>query len=922
MNHRWRRWLETVAESLRERQVHPARAVVLLPYAQLMPVAARFWGELHPAGFAPRFETTQNWAQALAGAAEAHGGFPGPEGVDLRFKPALDLLTAHVLLEQAGLGARAAVAAPMLLEAAQQLAPLAAAQPPSQRAAWGHRAGQAARTGLDEGLEDEVLRLEAAVAQIAVAWVVNSSYGSDVFFSSQARASTDCLLVVPGLQPDPLVEGLRTAWGSALVVLEAPASPSQSAPGSDSDTPAGMLAVHAAIDAADEAQRAAACILRHLQAGRAPVAVAVIDRALTRRVRAMLARHGVQMRDETGWKLSTTRAGAQVMGALRACARDAGSDAVLDWLKHAPACDETALSALEAALRRQPRRLWRHASAGLVDASTAQFEESGLQVLLRDLEAWRVALMGGRSARTLHEWLEALHALLGQCGIWDTLIRDEAGLEVSRALHYVLDENGHAAPQLPPQALWARRRWSLSEFTGWVDRALESAIFKPAYPLREQAVLLPLAQMLGRDFGAIVLPGCDERSLPAAPDPTGPWTAAQRAALGLPTREVLRAAQQAAWDEAVSRACPIDVLWRGSDSDGEPLLPSALVQQLAWRARERLQSGAPNGGGGNAVGASGTSDATPAEASAVVAGSVPDPRVRRAVVPAPTPKPSPRLVPTWSDALRPMRISASAYQDLRHCPYRFHALRLLGLRETEEMEGELDKRDFGLWLHAVLQTFHAQDTPDGGGRADRAARLDAAAQAVAREQRLADDEFLPYQAAWPRVRDGYLDWLAEHEAEGWRFALGEHPAEQALELVTIFGRLDRVDRASGALMVMDYKTEAEQTTRNRVKEPLEDTQLAFYAALLSGSGQRGEVALSSQTSLSGPLRAAYVNVGEGETRRHEQPEIAQARAALLEGLEHDLTRIAQGAPLPPLGEGPVCDTCAARGLCRKDFWSE
>jgi ATP-dependent helicase/nuclease subunit B len=918
MNHRWRSWLDAVAASLHARQVHPARAVVLLPYAQLMPVAARLWGARYPVGFAPRFETTQNWAQALAGTLAATGAqMPGQDGADLRFKPALDLLTAHVLLEQAGLGAQAAVAAPLLLEAAQQLAPLAAAQPPAQRAAWGQRASLAARTGLEDGLEGQVLRLEAAVAQIAVAWVVNSAYGSDAFFSSEVRTLTDGLLVLPGLQPDPLIEGLRQVWGDDLVLLDAPAMPVEAA--SQARSVDAVLSLHAAMDATDEAERAAACILRHLQAGRAPVAVAVIDRALTRRVRAMLARHGVQMRDETGWKLSTTHAGAQLMAALRACARDASSDAVLDWLKHAPACDEVGLRALEAALRRQPRRLWRHAAAGLAEARQGRDGTDELQALLRDLESWRAALMGGRATRTLQEWLDALQAQLKLCGLWDLLMQDEAGREVASALQYVLDETGRAAPRLPTEALWARRRWSLSEFTSWVDRALESAIFKPAYPLREQAVLLPLAQMLGRDFGAIVLPGCDERSLPAAPEPTGPWTAAQRAAMGLPTRETLQAAQWAAWDEALSRACPIDILWRRSDADGEPLLASPLVQRLQLEAQTRrgLQSG---------VGFEARSEMWSAMADHAQnqddAPEVRDPRDRRAVLPTPTPRPAPRLVPPWTEVLRPERLSASAYQDLRHCPYRFHALRLLGLREAEEIEGELDKRDFGLWLHAVLQTFHAGDLPDGATRDARAARLDAAAQAVAREQRLADDEFLPFQAAWPRVREGYLDWLATHEAEGWRFALGEHPAEQALELVTLFGRLDRVDRASGALMVMDYKTEAEQTTRARVKEPLEDTQLAFYAALLPQPGGEGGGLAPASGSVGTGLRAAYVNVGEGETRLHEQPEIAQAREALVEGVVSDLTRIAQGAPLPPLGEGVVCDTCAARGLCRKDFWNE
>ena len=34
----------------------------------------------------------------------------------------------------------------------------------------------------------------------------------------------------------------------------------------------------------------------------------------------------------------------------------------------------------------------------------------------------------------------------------------------------------------------------------------------------------------------------------------------------------------------------------------------------------------------------------------------------------------------------------------------------------------------------------------------------------------------------------------------------------------------------------------------------------------------------------------------------------------------DLDRIAAGAAMPALGEGAVCDFCAARGLCRKDHW--
>jgi ATP-dependent helicase/nuclease subunit B len=33
-----------------------------------------------------------------------------------------------------------------------------------------------------------------------------------------------------------------------------------------------------------------------------------------------------------------------------------------------------------------------------------------------------------------------------------------------------------------------------------------------------------------------------------------------------------------------------------------------------------------------------------------------------------------------------------------------------------------------------------------------------------------------------------------------------------------------------------------------------------------------------------------------------------------------MTRIAEGHSMAALGEGKACEFCAARGLCRKDFW--
>jgi len=125
--------------------------------------------------------------------------------------------------------------------------------------------------------------------------------------------------------------------------------------------------------------------------------------------------------------------------------------------------------------------------------------------------------------------------------------------------------------------------------------------------------------------------------------------------------------------------------------------------------------------------------------------------------------------------------------------------------------------------------------------------------------------------------------------------------------VTLFGKLDRIDQLpGGSRLVMDYKTEARATTQARIKEGSEDTQLAFYAALLTDD----------------TLAASYINLGEKEpTKTYGQSDIVHLRDGLIESILSDVSRIAAGAPMPALGEGKACDYCSARGMCRKDFWS-
>jgi ATP-dependent helicase/nuclease subunit B len=849
-----------LVQSLADRGVAPADALVLVPYAQLMDAGRRAWAFRHPEGFVPRFESSRNWAASM------QPFVPGP--TDLSMDMARDHLVASAFIEQvAPSQADAELRAAMvtrLVEAARQLAPLAAAMPPDRRMTWA------------EGLRQDLMggpasaQWEGLVATLALTWASTSAYATDVLWSDQAGpgAVAQVLVVLQGFQVDPLAAALLSHWGDRAlrVPLQQDASPTAMPPD---------CTLHACDDAEDEAQRAAACVLAHVNQGEVPVALVAIDRLLTRRISALLQGAGLPMHDETGWKLSTTHAAAQLMSLLRAATPRAGMDDVLDLLKQAPRWSDELVMALELQAREAGVSQWRSA---LRMSSLIPVLPEGLDLILEELQA----------SRPLVHWLEAVAKALKAVGLWQVLQEDAAGRQLLQVLRledgaaHELAELGMSREGLHSSRAGGRR--TLAAFTGWVREVLEGATFMPPGADGAAVVILPMAQLLGRTFAATVAPGCDEVHLNPSPDPPGEWSADARERLGLPSRQEMALAAASAW-QMMLKQHRLHLLWRTQER-GEEVMPSAWVMAL------------PSMG--------------------VRAGS--DPRVHQPM----TAVLSPRPAPSAADLL-PGALSASAYQDLRHCPYRFFALRQLRLGETAELTEEPDQRDMGNWLHAVLRTFHEQRGDERPGEAADRAALDLIAHEAAATMGLNAGEggagFLPYEVAWPAMRDGYLAWLATFESlpgrPGPRFARAEVELTAAVEGWKLYGKLDRVDAQDspeGPIpFVIDYKTESRKTTSDRIKEPMEDVQLAFYAALLPEE----------------TLRAAYLSINDRPgsaaadtaTRLLEHTEVLASREQLRTGIAHDMTRVAAGHAMPALGEGRVCEFCAARGLCRKDFWS-
>ena len=842
--------------------VEPRDAVVLLPFVQLLPLARRAFAAR--GGLLPRIETTRTLAASL--------GPPRPDAADApTLDPAFDAVLARQMLSAQDWGAawrrhdRRGFdrAAGRLVATAHAAVRACAGVAPDARDPWWAALRETLGPGAGPGGRERALaRIALEWAALApppdtdrlfalrpAAWVSVQAGGSDKLVTALLeRAAAPCLVINTDLVADI----------DRRTVLDAPA-----------------VAVCDGFE--QEAQAAAAQVLAHLAAGERPVALVAADRVVVRRVRALLERTGARLLDETGWRLSTTRAAAAVMSLLVAAERQSTTDQLFEWLKSGSSRLRTrAIAALETACRKQA--LWR--VAALNEATLADPAADEARRFARDV----LAPLQSAARQPIAAWLATLDHALGSAGSMAALQADAAGRQVIAAL-------GLGGPDAAAAAriAAAREPVSLADFTQWVDEVLELATFLPPSAASDDqgdaaeldVVITPLARAMLRPFAAAVVPGADDRHLGAWPAAETLLSAATLAALGTSSPAERLHADWLAFGHLL-RIPKVTLLRRRSDG-AEPLGASAFVDRLGLALAERRDEFRRWQDPGSEV-----------EVSAAP--------VRRLAAHAPG------RVPT--------RLSATAFDVLRACPYRFFATRMLGALEDAELDGDLEKRDYGSWLHDVLHAFHeARAEAPAEALADEAALRDAGARTLA-DAGFDAAEFLPWGAAFDAFVPRYVRWLRKRESGGAHWLAGE--AERSvrppdLEGVELYGIIDRIDSVESegvrTLQLIDYKTGSAQTLSDRMRDRFEDTQLAFYAALVAG--EKGD-----------EVKATYLALeARPELKEIEHRQVAASAAALVEGVGIDLGRLRGGAGMLPLGEGDACRFCEARGLCRRDHWN-
>ena len=611
----------------------------------------------------------------------------------------------------------------------------------------------------------------------------------------------------------------------------------------------------------DEARAGAQTIIDWLQQGKTNLAIVAQDRVVARRIRALLERAHIYVADETGWKLSTTRAAAAIAAWLELVAARAETVGLLDFLKSpfvfADLEDKADLVMMsEIALHRaNVLSGWDAASAALVAAPAAQ--------RMIDLLAQHAENFSGR--KTLCQWLGVTTQAMDAFGMRAAFQTDGAGVQVMQLLQEIAhdcDDVDHA--------------FSFAEWRAFLNLQLEATAFVQLNRDR-RVVMLPLNGARLRTFDAVLVVGSDAEHLPSKPAETLFFANVVRRELGLATRESRQRQQLRDVVELLSCNAQVVLSWQ-THKNGEPNQVSPWIERLQLTLAQAGVSPLP------------MHDATIAA---------------RALHASPSFMPAPQAA-----VLRPQKLSASGYNSLVACPYQFFATRMLGLSGLDELSEMPEKRDYGDWLHRILAQFHQTLQQEHVAADARAQLLTDISARIFAEELDKSAAALGYYARWQKAMPAYLDWVAVREGDGWRFVFGEEKFEKTLRWqdgeIVLHGRIDRVDEnADGERSVLDYKSTNRIALSNKLKQG-EDQQLPFYG-LLSDK----------------PLSvAAYVPLEATDEKIREVPAADYERwqQALAQRITDNMQAIAHDAPLPATGPESVCRYCDVRGLCRKGAW--
>lgn len=651
--------------------------------------------------------------------------------------------------------------------------------------------------------------------------------------------------------------------------------------------------------------------------GKNTIAIISEDRKLSRRLRALVERSNIQLKDNAGWSLATTQAATIIERWLECIEEDFNAFPLLDCLKSPYLQITQATLGAEATDEDFTKNIYRFEHDLVfhenVSGNISKFKEQ-LNRRLNRLSHWPknayddligtlnfidktasplVRLYSNNSKIKLSEFISTLTTSLDQLGVLLRYQDDDAGKVLLNTLEEIKQSIQHSDPILS----WYDCRL-------WLGMALESQHFTPLTN-NANVQLMTLEQSSYLQFDSIIFAATESQHFPGSPNASPFFNQAVRASLELNTweeqyqqrHELFNRALLSA-PEILFTACAED---KGEEKPVSPWLELLInFHQLAYgnapenyKLRHLVQS---------------QSEAFNCDVTDV-------------------PEPAKRPEPDIPEDLIPERLSASSYQRIINCPYQYFSADALNLKALEELSDELKKADYGERIHLILQVFHNGDKRHGDAFKSVITNANKS-QAESYLTTLSEKIFLTdlennvlhksWLFRWKKHIPAYINWQIKHQSD-WNIYLSEKNIEVSLDetdqhAVKIYGRLDRIDKRISnekgfvAHAIIDYKTG--RTARQEDVDSGENVQLSTYALL---DAEADEVSYLSVDSSDQKVESkSFLSGDDLQTNRDEN----RQRIITL------FKQMKSHQPLHAWGDINVCSYCNFSGLCRKATWSE
>ena len=620
-------------------------------------------------------------------------------------------------------------------------------------------------------------------------------------------------------------------------------------------------------------------IQQWLAAGKKNIAIVAFDRKVARRLRALLQQSEILVRDEFGWKMSTTSVATTLVDWLELLACDLEVTKLIRFLKRPTisqmfGADQFRV-ALENALkknRKETTAIGFHKVAREVGIDQAREVADKLFEVKRQFDSLR--------SRNHRNWIRAVLVSLEFADIKVILKQDDAGIQLLQLLDTLEAELNHFD-----------RKVSFTTWLDWFKAQLEASTFKDAQ-IDSPISFTHLSAARLRSFDGVIFAGADDINFPLAQFKSVHFGDGVRAQLDLRTREDFIYADKVDLLGCLLLSQTVFVTWqRQKDNEDNLLSPwfenFRLYHTMLWGddlRDEELES-----------------QLHFFEAR------------QRQLQDKHEPLPEPHISIVSSEI--PTQISVRSYQSLLDCPYQFFVQYVLRTREPDSLDADPSKRELGKVIHKVLEKFHT--------RYPKCINVDLEVLQqeminIARDTLAALVGSRGIVHGWmTRLRglfEHYLEWQVQREKDGWTIV--EMEADFERNFMTeggisrkFFGRVDRIDEQSvngdRKRVVIDYKSRAKGILKKIISSYDEDTQLISYVSLQPDNKTKAMYLALDKNA---------VDVVELETQ-----DIESSIEEHLNRLESLFSQMEKGQVLPANGAPSICRFCDVQGLCRKDF---